>query len=211
MQPGDTVVGGEHRYRVLRALRVAGLAPLEKLATICGLPVPVVEAALVGMRPDGLAHEAGRTPAQWTLTGQGRACDRSLVGAELEAAGCRGTVTKAYERFLAVNPEFLQLCTDWQMGGWARFSAAAAEEEDPMAHVLERLWRVHDRVQQVCHSLSAALPRFGPYERRLADALRRFESGERDALTGVRADSYHLTWFDLHEDLLTTLDLQRTD
>ncbi|MCS5679761.1 MAG: hypothetical protein NZ603_07680, partial [Acidimicrobiales bacterium] len=56
--------------------------------------------------------------------------------------------------------------------------------------------------------------RFDGYGRRFSEALRRVVAGEIDWFTGVMMDvvwidSYHTVWFELHENLLATLGIER--
>jgi hypothetical protein len=44
---------------------------------------------------------------------------------------------------------------------------------------------------------------------RLNAALDRISAGDNDYVSGVRVDSYHTVWFELHEDLLATLGIER--
>lgn len=77
-----------------------------------------------------------------------------------------------------------------------------------VARVLDRLTDLDRRAEVVCAALSAALPRFGRYRVRLADALARARSGALEHVTDSTA-SYHIVWFQLHEDLLATLGIPR--
>ena len=52
--------------------------------------------------------------------------------------------------------------------------------------------------------------RFAPYQPRLASAMARVVDGERDYFTKPIIDSFHTVWFELHEDLLTSLGLERS-
>jgi hypothetical protein len=87
---------------------------------------------------------------------------------------------------------------------------AINEHIDPAydARVLDRLTDLDRRAEVVCAALSAALPRFGRYRVRLADALARARSGALEHVTDSTA-SYHIVWFQLHEDLLATLGIPR--
>jgi hypothetical protein len=57
--------------------------------------------------------------------------------------------------------------------------------------------------------LGALLDRFGRYEDRLSAAVARVEAGDHDWFTKPLIDSYHTVWFELHEDLLSTLGKER--
>ena len=56
--------------------------------------------------------------------------------------------------------------------------------------------------------LTAVLPRFSGYAKRLEQAL---ENAATDPawLTATDRDSFHRIWFELHEDLIATLGIQR--
>ena len=77
------------------------------------------------------------------------------------------------------------------------------------AAVVERLAAVHDRVDPICAELAGVLRRFDGYGTRLGDALARVRVGEHDWFTSVRLASYHTVWFELHENLLATLGIER--
>jgi len=53
------------------------------------------------------------------------------------------------------------------------------------------------------------LSRFGGYPDRFRAALERVDRGQRNWVDGSRIDSCHTVWFELHEDLLSTLGLER--
>ena len=72
-----------------------------------------------------------------------------------------------------------------------------------------RLAKVDSAAQPICDELADALARFGNYGRRLAAARARVEAGEHDWMTKPMIDSYHSVWFELHEDLLATLGIER--
>jgi hypothetical protein len=109
-----------------------------------------------------------------------------------------------------VNPELLATCTAWQL----RSTGTGQTVNDHLDHaydasVVQRLAGVHERVEPVLTVLAAALWRYGRYPERLANAVRRVQLGESEWFTKPLLDSYHTVWFELHEDLLATLGLQR--
>ena len=57
--------------------------------------------------------------------------------------------------------------------------------------------------------LADDLARFAGYPDRFAGALERVDQGQRNWVDGTRIDSCHTVWFELHEDLLSTLGLER--
>ena len=81
---------------------------------------------------------------------------------------------------------------------------------------LEEMWLgynavydLHAEVVPICNDLGAALHRFGGYGARLSHALDRVRGGDTDWFTKPMIDSYHTVWFELHEDLLVTLGIDR--
>jgi hypothetical protein len=114
---------------------------------------------------------------------------------------------RAYQAFLPLNREALQLCTDWQVRpGGARNDHTDAGYD---WSVIARLEALDDRVGPLLRRLGGAVPRFEPYRDRLRAARRRVVDGEHDWLTSPRVDSYHTIWMELHEDLLAALGRER--
>ena len=199
---------------VVHVLRVRGLVDATDVASATGQEVDVVGAHLADLEAAGLAsYKEGRLTG-WMLTSDGRTHGEDLVAAELDDTGLRDEVDAAYRRFLDVNQAFLNLCTDWQM---------RPDPEDPDAEpvvndhtdlaydgvVIDRLGETDAAVQPVCATLAGVLGRFGDYGDRLARALDRVRSGDPDWFTRPMIDSYHTVWFELHENLLATLGIER--
>jgi hypothetical protein len=143
---------------------------------------------------DGLAVRRVGRISGYTLTAAGRARHADLVARET-TPGERAAIGRSYEEFLRLNPQFLTLCTEWQVHS--------------IADAASRLAAVDDAVQPICVALSGVLDRFATYGPRLGAARRLFAAGERDWLTKPLVDSYHTVWFELHEDLLCTLGIDR--
>ncbi|MDA0563158.1 transcriptional regulator [Streptomonospora sp. S1-112] len=194
---------------VLHALRCGGHAAPARLAAATGLTESAVESELIDLGVDGLVTRASGPFAAWGLTEAGRAAHARRIAGELDSAGARGAVRAAYDRFLVLNPELLDLCTAWQLkpvGG----APAVNDHRDPDydARVLAGFARLHERAEPVIADLAAALSRFGRYRTRLAAALDRARAGETAYVADDLA-SYHTVWAELHEDLLATLGLPR--
>jgi len=190
---------------VLHALRCIGFAGLARVAAATGLTEPEVESELIDLAVAGLVTRVAGDFGGWGLTGAGRAADAERIAGELEAAGTRAAVAAAYDDFLVLNPELLDLCTAWQMRS-VDGVVTMNDHADPAydARVLDRLLDFDRRAEAVC----AALPRFRRYRVRLADALARARSGALDHVADSTS-SYHAVWFQLHEDLLATLGIPR--
>ncbi len=192
---------------VLLGLRLAGFRPADVVAAAAGLPQEEVAALLEGFAATGLAtHRSGRFNG-WSLTPAGRAEGERLLAAELDDAGCRVELERCYRDFLQLNGLLLALCTDWQMTGPETLNDHTDAAYDDA--VVGRLVELDGAAQPVCWRLAACIGRYGGYGRRLAHALSRVRDGERDWFTKPMIASYHTVWFELHEDLLATLNLDR--
>ncbi|MEU8579303.1 transcriptional regulator [Streptomyces abikoensis] len=194
---------------VLHALRCAGTISLARLHAITGLDESDAESELIDLGADGLVTRLPGGIPGWSLTDAGRAVDAERITHELESARARERVTAAYERFLILNPELLDLCTAWQLRPVdGVVSVNDHGDPDYDSRVLARFADLDRRATEVCAELSAALPRFGRYRVRLADALERAAAGQLEYVADDTA-SYHIVWAELHEDLLATLGLRR--
>jgi hypothetical protein len=189
---GLVAIVSEEAWALLHDLRLRGFRPArggpaeEELAN-AGLVLS--RGANVAMSPAGReAHAA------WA---------RLTPGSE-EEAQARTT----YERFLALNVEFLRICTDWQVkpGNEPNDHSDAAYD----FRILERLDRLDERAGPLLESLGNMVPRFSGYRTRLTDALDKI-SEDRTWLASPRCDSYHTVWMQFHEDLLTAVGVNRAD
>ncbi|MFI6451699.1 transcriptional regulator [Streptosporangium amethystogenes] len=194
---------------VLHALRCGGAAGLTRLAGATGLGESNVESKLIDLAVAGLVTYMGGGFGGWSLTDSGRVVDAERITAELESAGARAAVTAAFDGFLVLNPELLDLCTAWQLRS-VDGVMTANDHGDPSydARVLARFAEFDQRAAAVGAELSAALPRFGRYRARLTDALDRATAGALEYVADGTA-SYHSVWAELHEDLLATLGIPR--
>ena len=171
---------------------------------------------LRGFRPAKGSQAEEELIAAGLVTTRGANIALTPVGREAHAAWARlapgseeeALAKNAYERFLALNVEFLRICTDWQLkpGNEPNDHSDAAYDYK----ILERLDRLDERIGQVLEGLGKTVPRFGGYRPRLTDALDRI-SEDRAWLASPRCDSYHTVWMQLHEDLLTAVGVNRAD
>jgi hypothetical protein len=190
---------------LLMTLRVQGIASPERVATALGRPCDEDLGAAVA---EGLAVErSGRVPG-FVLTAEGSDALDKLLAAE----GLRGNeeLTEAYERFLALNRRVLELSSDWQLRRERGVEAPNDHSDaDYDASVIGRLGELHDRSRVCLDKIAGPAPRFAPYRSRLDACVDRLLRGDRKAFTAPMAESYHTVWFELHQDLLLTLGLER--
>ena len=192
---------------MLHALVLLGHGDAPDLAGHAGLPAAAVEQELADLATAGLASHVTGALTGWVATPIGRAEHRRLLADELDRAGGRDKVADAYGRFRAINRPFLDVCTDWDVRrGQPNDHTDGAYD----ARVVARLHDIDTAIRPALDDLEATLARFARYRPRLAAALAHVDGGERDWFTKPGVDSYHTVWFQLHEDLLATLDLERS-
>jgi len=122
------------------------------------------------------------------------------------------TVLAAADRFERINADLLTLLTDWQSvptGGQRVPNDHADRDYD--RGILDRLGDLHERAAKVLDRLTDAQPRLAQYTQRLEAAYDRALAGDADFVSGVRVDSYHTVWHELHEDLLRMLGRTRQE
>ncbi|MFI5490681.1 transcriptional regulator [Micromonospora echinaurantiaca] len=200
---------GSDESLVLHALRCIGFAELSRVADAAGLPEAEAESQLIDLAVAGLVTRTPGGFGGWGLMEAGRVEDTRRITGELDATGARDAVAAAYEKFMVLNPELLDLCSAWHLRTVDGVVASNDHSDRAYdARVLERFADLDQRAEAVCTDLAAALPRFRRYRTRLAAALDRAQSGALDELVDSTT-SYHTVWFQLHEDLLATLGIPR--
>ena len=194
-------------FLVLHALRLKGFADTSVVAHLARMPDDEATRHLEKAAAAGQVTRRDGRISGWALTPDGRARHHELIASELDGTGVRTAVEDSYRRFLDVNTELLTVCTDWQLK-----DGVLNDHTDPSYDqgVISRLRTIDDRVQPVCGDLGGALERFDDYGPRFTIALGRVEAGERDWFAKPMIDSYHTVWFELHEDLLATLGIERS-
>jgi len=198
------------RLAVLHGVRVKGFAEAAALGDFADLAEAQVSEQLDSMSAAGAVAYRQGAIAGWHLTPAGHAEHASALAAELADSGATEQVQAGYERFVALDGLVKAICTAWQVRDLDAGVVNDHTDSDYDATVVARLTTVHAGAIAVLDGLTAALPRFGPYQRRLDAAHKRVLAGDRGALTKPLSGSYHDVWMELHEDLLLTLGRQRS-
>ena len=196
------------RLLVLHGLRLKGFSEAAGVAALADLADDVVTDQLEQLQDEGLViHREGRLTG-WALTPGGRTAQEAALKDELDTSGARDEVLGAYKRFLDLNIDLLGICTAWQMKDETTLNDHADATYDE--GVIAQLRSLHAKVEPILTDLEATLDRFSGYRGRLEAALAKLAKGEADWFTKPLIDSYHTVWFQLHEDLLTTLGIERS-
>jgi DNA-binding PadR family transcriptional regulator len=191
---------------LLMAMRVQGLASPERAAVAAGLDESTTLECLAVLEADELAkHRPGAKRSGYMLTPAGA----ERLGELLVDEGLRKceVLRDCYERFTLLNERILKICSEWQL----RDDDVPNDHSDPSydAAVIDRLSELHRRSAKCVAALGERASRYSPYSVRLDRCVERLCTGDHDAFTAVMAESYHTVWFELHQDLLLTLGLER--
>lgn len=195
---------------VLHGLRLKSFATPEAVAALTRLDTDTVRSLLERFADKEWVRYREGSITGWMLLPAGRAEATKLLEEELEVTGARAEVDASYRRFLVLNQPLLQVCTDWQLRevGGAKVPNDHTDATHD-ANVVAELHALDAEVQPICGELASTLARFGGYPVRFAHALERLGAGELDWFTKPTIDSYHTVWFELHENLLATLGIER--
>jgi hypothetical protein len=191
----------------LHGLAVKKAGDAAAVARIMDLPADEIAAALDRAAAAGDVLGAR---GMFMLTPQGRSGLESRAAQTWAQWRAEEPFAAAYDRFEVINREILDLFTRWQQvdvgGQTVPNDHSDAGYDDKL---IDELGALHERAARVLGRFTASMPRFGAYERRLDEAYDRVLGGDADYFTGVRVDSYHTVWFEMHEDLLRILGRTR--
>lgn len=181
----------------LHAVRLLGFADTLEVAARFSLDSHLVESRLIDAGVNGfVSRSTFAGTSGWSLSSQGRAENERLLAEELDRAGARGMVLAVHDDFADFNTGVVSACSAIQLQ-----SAATQDAMDVLMGALAS-WRPLEA------RLIGLLPRFEGYSERLLHSL---EQAAEDPswVTATDRDSFHRAWFELHEDLIATLGVQR--
>jgi hypothetical protein len=196
-------------FLALHGLAIRKAAGPPAVADLLGAAEEEVAQAL------GQAVDAGRAAGaggMFMVTPVGQEWLRGQYPLRFSETRQNGALDAAYQRFERVNSELLTLFTDWQTvpAGTRRVS----NDHSNRAYddkIVDRLGALHERAERIVGRCAEAQPRLTRYLERLITAYDRVLAGEHAYVSGVKIDSYHTVWYELHEDLLRMLGRTRQE
>lgn len=195
--------------RVLHGLAVKKSAGADQLAALLDIDESAAESALEKAVE---AKDAMGARGIFMLTPAGR---ERLDAAYPEVfAGARAdeSMLAAADRFEVINRTLLDILTRWQSVPQAGTTVPNdhSNREYDLA-ILDELGDLHDLAEPIIGRMATTVARLGAYTPRLSEAYDRALAGENDYVSGVRVDSYHTIWHELHEDILRVLGRKRQE
>ncbi len=193
----------------LHGLRLKGFAPSSTVAAFYGLDEAELDRHYRRLADEGLVKARHDGSGHWLLTPAGRAEGERRLAAELDRTAQRGAVIAAYRAFRALDGELKAVCVRWQV---IDVETRQLNDHTDRAYddaVIAALADLDRRARPVLASLRTALARYAPFDVGLATALAEVTAGHYRWFADPIVASYHTLWFELHEDLLATLGLDR--
>lgn len=195
----------------LHAIRLGGFVDTQAVADRYGMPVGLAESHVRDFRARGwIRRFRFGDAAGWSLTESGRAENERLLADELSACGAKALVEDVYHAFLPLNARLVQACAAWQLivlpGGSMQDNDHGDAQRD--RRILAELESLAAGLVPLTIQLTEQLARFAGYDTRFAAAVSQ-AADNPEMVTGINHDSSHRVWFELHEDLIATLGLDR--
>lgn len=197
---------------VLHAVRCLGFADPAAIVDRTGVGHDDTVTVLRDAEDHGwVRHDAFAGLEGWSLTEEGRAENQRQLAHERASADPDDVIGSVYRDFLPLNARLVSACTDWQLRPTGGDRLASNDHADPAwdARPLDELAALNAALAPLVARLTEVLTRFTGYDARFDAALRRAKSGQNGWVDRTDIDSCHRVWFQLHEDLLATLGIDR--
>ncbi|MGO1182758.1 MAG: transcriptional regulator [Micrococcaceae bacterium] len=198
---------------VLHAVRLTGFADTGAVTQRAGTSHDATLRMLRQAKSEGwVQYMSFADLAGWSLTDAGKVENERQLAEELREVDPHDTVVRTvYHQFLPLNARLLREVTDWQI---------RPSEVDPYApndhtdltwdgRILDHLASLGSELRPLVERLATVLARFDGYGPRYDAALLRARNGEVEWIDKTSVDSCHRVWFQLHEDLIATLGIDR--
>ncbi|MEV0675385.1 transcriptional regulator [Actinosynnema sp. NPDC050436] len=197
---------------VLHAVRLLGFANSAEIAARARTDLDEALRVLRGAEREGwVQHVEFADLGGWSLTDAGKAENERRLAVERGSADPENRIAAVHRDFLPLNARLLRAVTDWQIRPTAEERFAPNDHVDTTwdGRILAELAALDDELPPLCGRLTGVLTRFDGYDTRFAAALRRAREGDRGWVDRTNIDSCHRVWFQLHEDLIATLGVDR--
>jgi hypothetical protein len=194
----------------LHTLTLRQLADADQVLAILEQDPDEVKQALEKAVEDKTAMAAR---GAYMITPTGRALLDEAYPTWFAAERASSDITEAMDSFESgVNRQVLSYTTDWQtveVNGQRQANDHGDAAYD--AKIIDKLAKVLERTEGVLAPLVSAQPSLARFLDRASSALTRAESGETDYVSGVRVDSFHTVWFQMHEHVLRITGRERPE
>jgi len=182
----------EQTFLVLNAVYLKKLATAADVSNITGIPLDTVERVLSDAVERTWSLGMG---GQYLLAPGGTQAVLEHYQEAYGALRANPDLNAWYDRFEAINAQFIKHVSEWQASGDERAQS--------------RLMRTVERLIKSLGEITPVLPRYEGYVRRLEQGLALVDQGQIDYVAKPTIDSIHNIWFEFHEDILSVLGRPR--
>lgn len=194
----------------VHTLTLRRMATAEELAEVTGQPVADVESELEKAIADGAVLSAR---GKFMISPAGRELLDATYPEVFADLRADADVVAAMDRFeTGVNKQILKLATDWQtvlVDGQRVPNDHGDADHD--AAVIDKIGRVVEKTGTVLRPLADADPLVDRFLDRIGAAVVRAEGGDTAYVSGLRVESVHTVWFQMHEHLLRMTGRERSE
>jgi hypothetical protein len=197
---------------VLHAVRLLGFTDSTATAERAGVGhQDTIEILRDAEQRGWVQHDAFAGLEGWSLTAEGRAENQRQLAHERASADPDDVIGSVYRDFLPLNARLVRACTEWQVKPTREDRLAPNDHTDPSwdDRILDELAALGIALAPLIARLTRVLPRFAGYDTRFDAALHRAQAGQNEWVDRTTNDSCHRVWFQLHEDLVATLGIDR--
>jgi len=187
------VILSEQEFLVLNGAHLKKMAPAEEIASATGLDVSVVKPILDAAASNGLLMIA---EGRHLLLPEGTNAVHEFYRTAYEPMRSNALVLAWYERFEAINEQFIKQVSEWQ--------SADGDER-----IQSRLIKTVERLTKNLQELTPLIPRYEIYVDRFNGGVARIDEGDKDFVCKPTIDSVHNVWFEFHEDILSVIGRPR--
>lgn len=188
-------------HEILLALELGGRLSSPEIAWRTGLSRAVAAERLRELEADVRLQCGPAGTDLVSLSERGSRAAAAFLDRERNEIG--EAVGRVLDEFGAVNGAVKDLVSRWQLrpvGG--ELVANDHRDERYDGSLLAELGRLLPACLGALAPLTALRDRYERYGNRLKDAVERAGLGEREYVSGLRVDSFHSIWWQLHADLL---------
>lgn len=200
------------RLLVLHAVRLLGFADTAAISGHAGVTIDAAAGLLAEAESRSWVQQFSFADLEgWSLTDEGKIENERQVATERDSADPEHQIAAAYRDFLPLNARLLRAITDWQITPTDAdvFASNDHSDRDRDARILTELSALNRALAPLVERLSSVLARFGGYTERFESALNKGKNGHNEWIDRTDVDSCHRVWFQLHEDLIATLGIDR--
>ncbi|GAB3615553.1 hypothetical protein GCM10027416_01100 [Okibacterium endophyticum] len=202
----------EPRLLLLHAVRLLGFADTAVIAARARITMGAAADLLrKAERLGWVQHVSFADLRGWSLTDTGRIENERQLATERESADPEHQIAATYRAFLPLNSRLLRAVTDWQIAPTDTDAFAPNDHSDGHRdeRILAELTELSAALVPLVERLSDVLARFDGYPERFHVALNKAKDGHLEWIDRTDIDSCHRVWFELHEDLVATLSIDR--